>query len=658
MLSHLPLCSCLRAWKFASQHTSFPPHPSSTHQVMFTELSSAPASPVAAGLGASIPWVRGRFNVLGSFRGDGKGRRLKQENPGPSKPIESDEVPILQLNEAQQDELVAVMLDSTSDAAIVVGGVMLIHMLVLQCWARVLNRSYFRAHNKRIHVPHGCGARVAPLGEVGSQSGTVPRPSLPEPPLEAPTPQLSPPPGRPTPEPPPGPPEPSLQELPEAQSETPRRVAWAEGVLQRSGSGDQVVYSQLPKIYSQPLKADRPMPKPPKRFASKRSMRKRAKTASQASGLVGERTKPQGFHPVPLALVPPNLEVIICVFYTASIVQPCAAVLGAYAMGAGFVREPLVVLFASLGIAIPTSFLLHEFVLLERFRRRNGKQLWSEAETVASAQEVDDLLLRFLTQLRVMSPKLRFRGGYVPADADLDEPRRTTRVLLKSTPSLKRLPKMKPGEEFERIATYWLADTAGPFYNFNRVFIQVSIAFVTGFTQTADVNGSVALIQPAVVIGMQLLTTLYCLCVAHAGDRLEAIVAGCENLMSGLSVGLLFWASHLQSVGAVSEVGSGDWTSQTVTVEETQQLLQRLSSYLLLGSVTLPLAFAICAGRRILDPTKWQPRSLSTLHTHLYPHVMNWPCPQMTRFFFRCSKPSLSVMQRLAAPLYAQRASI
>ena len=102
------------------------------------------------------------------------------------------------------------------------------------------------------------------------------------------------------------------------------------------------------------------------------------------------RAMPKGFRPLPAALIWPNLEVMILVFFTAGIVESSAAILNGYRKG--IMDDPFFISLAITCCVLILLFILHEGCRIRRFYKSHSTELWTPSPKLHHYSEVDDPL--------------------------------------------------------------------------------------------------------------------------------------------------------------------------------------------------------------------------------------------------------------------------
>ena len=336
-----------------------------------------------------------------------------------------------------------------------------------------------------------------------------------------------------------------------------------------------------------------------RRFSTKSMMRAMTKRPRPPA------PKVMAYRPLPAVFVFPNLEVVLLAFFSSGIAEAAGAILGAVGEGGGLADE----LLALMAVAVPSllfviGFFVHEGVRLFRFSRRHRRSMWVDTKAPSDATEIDDPLLRGLIRCRLASRTMRFRGAFEAPDADVAEPERTERhVSRRHALSVWRHDTV--GDEYESLATFWLADNTGSgcgvFYGYLKVLTTTLVSFLGGLSSAW---GSFAIFLAS---GVQLAVGCYCLCSGHANDRLEGFVAGCELLIAAAIPALLAIGASLGD-GVDAEMGnrtmsdisrtSGDNITDIIDVSSASDdgsasVYQSAALLCSLGSVLIPFCLAL-----------------------------------------------------------------
>ena len=286
-----------------------------------------------------------------------------------------------------------------------------------------------------------------------------------------------------------------------------------------------------------------------RKFSTKRQMRRSASSAKRLGKKVKEM--PSGFRPLPAALIWPNMEVMIFVFFTAGIVESAAAILDGAATGvmddAGYIALAIVC------CTIVFLFLVHEGFRIRRFYKLHASELWEPSPVLDHYSEVDDPLLRLFARCRIMRPRLRFRGSYDAPEEDAEEPARSMRSLQVREALSTRSHKDHPGDVFGKLSGYWLADVGGgrrgASYHLSKATTQVFVAFFSGLGATAAAGSSSGLAFAIILSSMQIMLGLFYLIFGPSGDRLEGAATGLEFLLFGIAAAVSYAAGLPENEG-------------------------------------------------------------------------------------------------------------
>ena len=266
---------------------------------------------------------------------------------------------------------------------------------------------------------------------------------------------------------------------------------------------------------------------------------------------------------IPNILYWPNIEVLVVIYFSASVAESCSAVL-ASAASHSFPDRSGTVALAVLGWLFLAFFFIHEPLRISSFTRRHG-ELWQPAEKVKHYEDVDDRLLRTLHRHHLLKqPALRIRGKYeIPAELQglstsgsppgfislIDSA--GARALLAP---MSRWWKRTPSDMHSSLASSWLARVNGQsavssLYQYIKLLIHLWFAILTG---VVDANSSTDLAGWHVLVlllaTLMLLLGWYASCFTAAGDRLEGIFTMAEVTLSTTSL-ILRYARALGAGG-------------------------------------------------------------------------------------------------------------
>ena len=332
-------------------------------------------------------------------------------------------------------------------------------------------------------------------------------------------------------------------------------------VLQKAASKRLKVKEGSVKSAVQPNFVDlgpKTTPAPPlaRRYSTKREMKRSVsaahqltKQASSSTVAAAKKVKemPSGFRPLPAALIWPNVEVMIFVFFTAGVVESSAAILSATGPN-GEMDDVFFISLAAICVSIIFLFLTHELCRIRRFYRAHSSTLWTPSPVLKDWSEVDDPLMRLLARLHLIRPRMRYRGSYDPPEEDVEEPARSQRSLQVGEALSMRSHKEHPGDVFGKLSGYWLADVGGgrrgAAYHISKASTQAMVALFTGLGATAAALRSEGketkgldpgLIFAVVVSSLQILLGLFFLLCGPSGDRIEGAATGLEFVLFGIA---------------------------------------------------------------------------------------------------------------------------
>ena len=160
---------------------------------------------------------------------------------------------------------------------------------------------------------------------------------------------------------------------------------------------------------------------------------------------------------LPAALIFPNLEVILLVFFAGGITEAAAMTVSGFATGVVTDGDLFAIAIAALCFVL--LFYTGEFYRLHRFSMRYGKALSVPSPPIKTIDEVDDVVLHCLSYAHLFKPRPRFRGSLQPAPEDEKEPQRTLRALDAARHPLRQAE--TAGDAHGRLAAAWLADVSG-----------------------------------------------------------------------------------------------------------------------------------------------------------------------------------------------------